>query len=359
MKKMLYLACCAMVAMPIVFDSCEGMNNPNKPDEQDSIPAIDIPGTPEWYYDQITTHDSVRVDLNEQNLCGIWEEYAVMHQVLNIDGDSIRPEKPERDIIRDSTIVSREFLQFNANKSFAWCGKGDDEIWSIFSGVWQLNEETMSFRSSLPRPIYTGLTDYDWKVTVLETDRMVLTQPDTFFYDTGFYVTLWQHMYKRIPQLPEVPMSCYEFSKLHPWRVVAQRRDSVAAGQVVATKDNMLAPGTWFEFKENGMLAMYNKEKELVEMFDLHYSVTPDIVNIHMPISLTVPREGGQMFIRVTEEVYGIPERLDFYFDAKDIYSARFDVRIDTAGVPEWDWENKNQDNYLHYVYSLEAVLPE
>lgn len=345
MKKVFQIMLLAALALPLML-SCKGKNVPDDPQEpKDSIPAVDVPGTEEWFEDQTTPNDTFKVEIDAKNFFGLWELYA-----STIKTDAVAPHMTE---VRDEENPNGDYFEFKENKTYTWYQRLTYGGWNFTSGTWEVRRDILNLKSNDPNQApFSTCDEYgDYKVVVLETERMVLASE---MLRTGDQITYKYLFFRRIEKLPEIKRDAKEIFLLNPWKVASSVKYTVDNGEVIATKKDLLPQGSSLSFKEDDKSEMYmtvrnSKGEETGKYKCSLFNLTEE------KLHFWIYKANADGTIALPDESDAFPNTLAFYPDSTNIAKAKLTVKLDENNTPEWDWE-KDKTVYTIYKYELEAV---
>lgn len=203
MKKLLYFALMALLAMPIMF-SCKEKNNPNEPTKEENPWTDEEPGTEDWLEDLITGEEEDEImTYSEEDLQGTWRfgATAITDKKGNILswGDNYQV---GGDIDRGGSVGYMQLFVSEHKSTYSSYRKENGvPIIRTTEGTWELNKHKITFvNKSMSGNPYVDETNMT--IELLEKERLVLKTEyfNTYENKSGVYYEI----YERVPGLPDI-----------------------------------------------------------------------------------------------------------------------------------------------------------
>lgn len=345
MKKLLSFG---VALLTLLMVGCDPFNRPIGPGENpdaDTVPPVDVPGSEDWFEDQTQPHDSVKVEIKQENLYGIWHLYA---EALSVG-----------DVVSSSSSFTHEgneqqYLEMREDKTCTWyIESGVEDIPPMkANGTWSVENDSILFVHDANSEMAFAFEDGKVWVSALETERFVFAsitrvgeKPNAGQKDQR---EKYYHyfIFHRIDKLPEYKVPMNERLLANPWRIVSDLKQTIEGGEVVSTESDLQPQNTVLDF-EKGTSRLHIKDAEGGTIGELSWQWTY-VTDSIMYIRLSNNNDWGNL--------YGFPSELEFKPNFEDNTKASLEVNLDKEfGQAQWNW-GEDKPDYTRYVYQLQAV---
>ncbi len=206
MKKFLYFAMMAMLAMPLIM-SCEKKDyDPRNPEDpfNPEDPNSHV-GSEEWFDNWTKGDKEDAITMNVENLIGKWDLIIFALKA----NDSVAP--IDSRVYQEDDFYDHEYLELRKNKEFVThrLNQGQQQL---IEGTWEVENNKIIF-SSVAIQFSNG---QPLKITVLEEDRLVLKCQ--YSHDDEVYCYF---VFKRIENFPELPKPNIEIITANGWKITS------------------------------------------------------------------------------------------------------------------------------------------
>lgn len=317
MKKVLYFALVAVMALPLMF-ACKEKNGPEEKVVYDPEKPEEGIGTTSWLYYWIGGEAKDTVPVIMQNLTGVWQLRAQATPIMDPNNpDSVLSSGAEYDL----SFKEEEYFYYYELKedftdtllvmqnSHSGVTAGVSKL-EKFPGKWKLAGKQLTInRERAPQSMSETATAEEFTIYLLEKDRMVWKYKENSF---AVFVRADKPKEPKNRQLTEVLTSkkwaiSYDYQKVLGYVPNPDPNDpSGGTYDTLSTKEDMWK-GYELEFKiEDGdsTLIVYDASKAKVEDYAWRILYGDNITYLYFQLKV---KEGSKLF---TEDLY--MEWLDF-----------------------------------------------
>lgn len=213
MKKFLYFALMAMLAMPLMV-SCEKEYDPRDPKSKfDSEDPRSHSGSQEWFDNWTKGNKEDALVITAENLIGNWD-LIIFTMKAN---DSLVPINA---YVYEEGSSDHEYMELQQSKEYVM-HRMDNGTQIVTKGKWEVQNNKLIFSNDRGEVAIPRSNGEELKIIVLEEDRLVLKCAYNQMGDNNDDELYCYFVYKRIGSIPELPKPTVEHLIASSWKVLS------------------------------------------------------------------------------------------------------------------------------------------